>query len=165
MSSTSSWNYTDTAATAVATLQPATLDYDVDFAKKDSKAENTLIITNTTSPLDRPENIRYAVSRVNNIYSGSGLEAGFQAPNRAGVSVLVQDTTVLTVVDDAGNRYDYPFSAHLVLKVPFSEVVTDTVLNTVLNRLIGACYEKSGTSAGPRISKMIRGALTPSVMV
>lgn len=166
MSATLSWNYTDTSITSVGTIQPASLSFDTDFAKKEASDANSCIITNVTSPYDRPETIRYAISRISNIYSGSGLEAGYQAPNRAGTSLLIQDVTILTSEDAAtGIRVDYPFSAHLVLKIPYSAVVTDAVLNTVLARLLGACFEKSGSTPGPRLSKLIRGALIPSAMV
>lgn len=161
------WNYTDTSSTStVSAVTPATLNYEADFAKKDSSADTQVVLTNVTSPLDRPETIRYACQRVANVYSGTGIEAGYQAPNRAGVSVLIQDNTVYTQEDaTTGIRYDHPFTAHLVLKVPYSSVVTATLINTAILRLMGACYEQGGSSMGERIVKLLRGSLTPNVLV
>jgi len=159
----SSWNFTDTTTTSVGQFQPDTINYSADFAKKTADA-SSVIITNLTSPLDRIETIRYAVSKVSNIYSGSGVEPGYYSLAKTGASVLVQDNTVLSNVVD-GVRVDYPITAHLVLRVPLADIITGDILDKVLKRLIGACYDQSGSSPGPRLNKLVRGALVPTVMV
>lgn len=158
-----SWNFTDTSTTSVGQIQPATINYSADFAKKTADA-SSVVIANLTSPLDRIETIRYAAQRVSNIYSGANIEPGYYSPVKSGMSILIQDNTVLTDEVD-GVRVDYPFSAHIVMRVPLSAVVTESVLNAVINRLIGACYEQSGTTPAPRLNKLIRGAVLPTVMV
>lgn len=159
----SSWNFSDTTTTSVGQIQPATINYSADFAKKISDA-SSVVITNLTSPLDRPETIRYAVSRVNNVYAGTGIEPSFHAPAKSGVSILVQDNVVLSDVIGE-SRVDLPMSTHIVIKVPYNELITDSVLLTLLSRIVGCCYDQSGASAAPRLSRLARGALLPTVMV
>lgn len=159
----SSWNFTDTTTTSVGQIQPNTINYAADFAKKTVDA-GSVIITNLTSPLDRIETIRYAVSKVNNVYSGTGIESGFHSVVKSGVSVLIQDNTVLSETIDS-TRVDYPISAHIVLRIPLASIITSEILDQVMARLIGACYDQSGATPGPRLNKLIRGALLPSVMV
>lgn len=162
---TTTWNYSDTAVSSdVGPIQPASINFAADWAKKTSD-ESELILINTTSPLDRVETLRFGRSRIGNIYTGAGIEAAYASSVRSGVSALVQDRTVLTAVDDAGNRTDYPISAHLIIKVPTSDLITEQLLVTILSRLLGACYEQSGTTAGPRLNRLIRGALIPSSML
>lgn len=159
-----SWNYTDTSDTSVGSLQPMTINYATDFAIKSNDGKSVVLV-NSTSPLDRVETLRFSTQRISNVYSGSGLEAGYQSQNKAGASILIQDNTVLSETDAANNRTDYPITAHLVIKVPYAEVVTADILTAILTRLIGACYEQSGATPGPRLNKLVRGALVPQSMV
>lgn len=159
-----SWNYNDTSDTAVGSINPMTLNYRQDFAVKNNDGKN-VVLTNVKSPLDRVETIRYGLQRVSNVYSGTGLEAAHFAQTKAGGSILIQDNTVLSETDESGARIDYPITAHLVLKVPYAAVITDEVFTAILQRLIGACYEQSASTPGPRLNRLIRGALIPQAIV
>lgn len=160
-----SWNYTDSSVEKVGVLQPASVNYSLDFRKKETKA-NQAILLNLTSPLDRQETVRFATDRIANVYTGSGIPSSLYAPNRSGVSALVQVNDVLTSVDDTdGTRVDLPVSAHIVLRVPIHAAVTGEVLTTLVKRLIGFLYEQSATTPDARLNALIRGALLPTVLV
>lgn len=164
MSKTISWNRTDTAATAVGEFKPDTLNFTADFAKREG-SNGDITIVNTTGPADRTETVRYAVTRINNVYSGTSVDPSAFALSKRGASVLVQVNDIITVTDSATNyRYDLPISAHMVVKTSLDEVITSDVLTAIVQRLIGAAYEQSGASVGQRLSKLIRGAATPSAL-
>lgn len=163
--STNSWNHTDTSTTTVGKLQPDTLNYTADFAKR--AGDNTSItLVNVTGPADRCETVKYAYNRISNVYTGSSIDPSAFAQSKAGASVLVQVNEILSVTDtDTKVRTDLPLQAHVVVKVPLNEAVTTDVLDQLLLRLLGACYEQSGVTPGPRLASLIRGAVTPKALV
>jgi hypothetical protein len=166
--STSSWNYTDTSGVTVTDLSPAALNFSADFSKQEAAKKNSsneVTLTNEKSPFGTPETIRYAASRVSNVYSGTGIEAGAYSNVRSGVSALVQVNDVLIVHNDDNTVTNLPVKAHCVIQVPNNEAITVDVINTIFSRLVGACYEQGGTSPGPRLNSLLRGALLPKVLV
>lgn len=165
MSKTLSWNRTDTAVSpTVGEFKPDSLNFAADFAKREG-GNGDVTIVNTTGPADRTETVRYAVTRVNNIYSGTSVDPSAFALSKRGASVLVQVNDIITVTDSTtGYRYDLPISAHLVVKTSLDEVITSDVLTAIVERLIGAAHEQSGQSVGDRLSKLIRGAVIPSAL-
>ena len=165
MALTTSWCHTDTAlATEPTVLQPDSLNFSSDFSKKESKADNAVLV-NTTSPLDRQETVKFSWSRIGNVYSGTGIDQSSYSPNKTGVSALMQLNTILSVTDSVtGKRTDLPISAHVVLKVPNHEVITSAILTQVATRLVSLMYEQSGTDAGTRLNSLVRGACLPKAL-
>lgn len=156
--------YTDTPIAGVGSLTfpRAVLNIEKDFRVKSNQPGKEIVLTNITSPIDRPEKIRIAYSEVANIYSGTGIEASLAAPTKRGVSVLAQDTNVITVLDSANPDYriDLPVSYHLVIKVPASEHISATDVQEGLGRLLSSLFD-SGTNTSARLEAILRGSLTP----
>jgi len=156
--------YTDTADAAIVntTAPRAKLNFAADFKMKKS-ADSELIITNITSPLDRPEAIRFGVTDVKNVYNGLDISVAVQSPSKKGTQVLVQVTEVISVTDssDAMYRIDLPVSAHLVIKVPNSEHITGEIVETLVSRVVSSLYANT-TDDTTRINSLLRGVLTPS---
>lgn len=164
MSLSTVWNFTDSSVTAPGNLTPAALNFTADFAKKEAST-NSAALVNTTSPLDRQETVKFSWSPVNNVYSGSGIDASAYSQNKTGVSVLAQVNTVLSVTDSVTNkRVDLPLSAHVVMKVPNHEAITADILQVLANRVVGLLYEQSGSAAGPRLNNLVRGAVLPKAL-
>lgn len=163
MATTAKWNVTDSTTTAPAALQPAALNFTVDYSKKES-SPNSVVLVNTTSPLDRQETVRFSWSRVNNVYSGTGIDSSVYSQNKTGVSVLGQLNTILSVTDEKGGRVDLPLSGHFVFKVPSHEVITSDVLNTFVKRVVALLYEQSGSDPGTRLNSLVRGAVLPKAL-
>lgn len=159
--------YTDSPISGVSELKfdRGLLNYKADFRVKSEDAGKEIILTNITSPIDRPEKIRIAYSDVANIYNGSGIESGVYAPTKRGVSVLAQVTNVISVTDDTDPTYrvDLPVSYHLVIKVPVSEAITGQVIQEGIGRLLSGLYDTGSTSIS-RLDSILRGSLTPSDM-
>lgn len=141
------------------------LNYKADFRVKSEDAGKEVVLTNITSPIDRPEKIRIAFSDVSNVYNGSGIESGVYAPTKRGVSVLAQVTNVISVTDDTDPTYrvDLPVSYHLVIKVPVSEAITGQVIQEGIGRLLSGLFDTGSTST-IRLESILRGSLTPSDM-
>lgn len=156
--------YTDTPISGVTSLAfpRGLVNFGADYRVKSDTA-NEAIITNLTSPVDRPEKFRISYSDVSNIYTGTDIDPSVFAPSKRGVSVLCQLTETLSVSDstDAAFRVDLPISAHIVLKVPASEYLTADMLQTVMGRLVSGVYE-TGSLTTTRIQAIIRGSLLPT---
>jgi len=157
--------YTDTPISGVSSLTSprAVLNIAKDFRIKSNNNGKEVVLTNITSPVDRPENIRLAYTEVANIYGGTSVDPSVSAPTKRGVSILAQVTDVMSVQDDANSdfRIDLPLSAHLVIKVPASEYVTAETVQTLVGRLLSSLFD-SGKTDLTRLDAILRGSLVPS---
>lgn len=157
--------YTDTPISGVSSLTfpRAILNIEKDYRVKSNNNGKEIVLTNITSPVDRPENIRLAYTEVANIYGGTSIDPSLLAPTKRGVSVLAQVTDVMAVTDDANSdfRIDLPMSAHLVIKVPASEYVTAEVVQQLVGRLLSSLFD-AGKTDSARLNAILRGSLVPS---
>lgn len=157
--------YTDTAISGVTelTFDRGLLNFAADFRKKSEQSGKEIVLTNITSPVDRPEKIRIAYSDVSNVYGGTDIEPSVASPTKRGVSILAQITNVISVTDsvDPDYRVDLPVSYHLVIKVPVNENLTSSDLMTGIGRLLSALFE-TGDESTDRIDALLRGSLAPS---
>lgn len=158
-------NYTDSTPTGATTVELTvpSLNYGVDFrVMRDEPRE--AIITNITSPLDQPERIRWAHQDVSDIYRNSGIDPTLYYGTRKGTQVLFQLTDIFSVTDASDPQYLalLPIEAHLVLKVPNNDLLSEDVLMTEISRLLGSLYETSATGTKPRLRAVLRGALMPT---
>lgn len=164
MSKNVSANYTDTPISGVTSLSftRGLVNTGADFKVKVIKPDE-VIITNLSSPILFPEKIRFSLSDVNDVYKGTGIDPGFFAPSRKGLSLLAQVTETWTVTDttDATYQVALPVSAHLVLKVPNNEAVTPERIEQLIGRLISTLYD-TGKSDNKRLTALLRGSLAPS---
>lgn len=165
MALTKSNGYTDTPIEGVSSLTfpRAILNFGKDFRVKANTAGKEVVLTNITSPIDRPEKIRIAYSDIANIYSGTGVDASVSAPTKRGVSLLAQVTDVISVTDAANPDYrvDLPVSYHLVIKVPSSELLTTDDIKAGIGRLLSSLFD-AGVTSNTRLEAILRGSLVPS---
>lgn len=156
--------YTDTPVSGVTSLTfpRAILNFKADFRVK-SDQPNEVVLTNITSPVDRPEQIRVAFSNIANVYSGTTIESSVAAPTKRGVSILCQVTDIISVTDssDPDYRIDLPVSYHVVIKVPANENLTTTLIQEGLGRMISGLFDTGSTTLA-RLEALIRGSLVPS---
>lgn len=162
-----SFGYKDSVTTMLQLPIP-TLSYAKDFSIRTERAEE-IILTNTTSPLDQPETIRFAIQNVGNVYAGTPVAVESQSVTKRGVQLLIQLNDILRVTPDEEATtcgcfapYDLPISAHIVLRVPLNSNVSADVALQVLKRNVAALFDGDVTSA--RLNSMLRGALKPSTM-
>lgn len=157
------FSFTDTPISGVTTLDfpRGLVNFGTDFAPISEKPTE-VVISNVTADRDMPEKFRFQYSNINNIYTNTGIAPSVQAASLRGTNLLVQLTEVASITDsvDASYRVDAPISAHLVLKAPAIEQVTETVLMTVIGRLISGLFE-TGDEGETRLARLLRGALLP----
>lgn len=160
-----SFGYTDSSKTPLSVSVP-NLTYASDFSVRDEKSTE-IIITNTTSPLDQPETIRFAWQTVGNVYNNTDIATENQAITRRGLQLLTQVNDIIRVTPDSESghcdcAYDLPISAHLVLRVPLNNNVTaDTVMQVAL-RCVATLFD--GSNSTSRLNSMLRGSLKPKDM-
>lgn len=162
MSKSLGFSYSDTAFGAPATLNfvRANTNYGVDWAEKQRTAGETVIV-NVNSSNDRPEKIRIAYSEVKDVYANSGIDPAYYAPSRKGISLVSQITEVGRITESIdGSFVDVPISAHIVIKAPAHELITATVIETVLKRLLSSLYNDNVTTS-TRLAELLKGAVTP----
>lgn len=157
--------YTDTTIVGEPELTFARgpLNFAADFRVKANQPGKEVVLTNITSPIDRPEKIRIAYTDIANVYSGTGIDPSLSSPTKRGVSVLVQLTEVISVTDDSDPDYriDLPVSFHLVVKVPASEHITAADVNIGIGRLLSGLFD-TGVETTARLEAILRGSLVSS---
>lgn len=167
MSKSISLNHTDSGVSGVTTLthDRAILNFGADYRiKVQEAAKNTsqVVLTNMTSPIDKPETFKVAATEIKDIYKGTSIDVALYSPTRKGVSVLCALNDVYTVTDSVTTEsYDLPISGHFVLKVPADANITPAMVDAFLGRLISGLYE-SGSATTARLSAILRGSLIPT---
>lgn len=164
MAKTGSYGTTDTKTTKLNVEVPQ-LDYATDYSVT-TEVAGEVILTNTTTPLDQIETIRYALSNVSNVYAGTDIDPAFFSTSKVGRSLLVQLENVyrVTCTDDAGSctpyQVDLPVRVHTVVRVPISSYLdADTILEDIKRQF--ACLF-NGAINSDMINKMLRGSLNPT---
>lgn len=154
-------NTATSPATGTRAINAEPINYNADWRVVDQKA-NEVTLVNLRSNLDQPMKLRAAWSEIPDIFKGSGVEpldGSFNGnAKRKGVSVLMQ----LTGADSDENGVGpFPWSAHLVLKVPTGGGVDHENVLYILKSLLGHLFDTGLVDPASRIESILRGALTP----
>lgn len=166
MAKTLNLNYTDTAISGISSLNLplSVVNFPVDFrVKVDDPGE--AIVTNLTSPIERPETFRFAITEIRDVYKNTSIDANVAAPTRRGVSILCQLNDVYSITDssDATYQVNLPMQGHIVLKIPSNDLITADVMKTFLGRLVDGLFNSGVVSSG-RLASLARGSLLPDNM-
>lgn len=165
---TSSFGYTDKVSTTKNIAVPQ-LSYAENFSKDSKKSVNgEIVINNTTTPMDQPERVRFALSNIKNIYDGTDVSLSSRAVSQAGVSLLVQLNDILRVTPDQGETcccepgyMDFPISTHIVIRTPLTQYITADTVMTVVKRNIAFLFGAGSDVTSARLNEMLRGSLLP----
>lgn len=154
--------YTDTIV-ATKNVAIPDLDYAHDFhTSQDVPGE--VIMTNITSPLDRGETIRFAITNVKDVYTNSGIDPAYQAASHQGVSLVVQVNDTWRYEDAAtptADKVDLPISAHLVIKAPKTSFLGADDYLSIAKRVNSLLFG-TGQVTSARLMMMLKGALDPN---
>lgn len=164
MSQSISTGYTDTAISGVSSLSldRGLINFGKDFSvQKNGTTDVTLV--NLTTPVDRPEKFRFAISDVANIYTNTGIDPSVWGTSKQGQSVLIQLTEILSVTDDADPKYrvDLPIQCNITLKVPKNGLITSDYLKTFIGRAVSGAFE-TGSTDTKGIQRLMHGSLIPA---
>lgn len=154
--------YTDTITTPKNVAVPD-LDFANDF-RVTTDVPGEVIMTNVTSPLDRNETIRFALSNVKDIYTNSGVDAAYQAASHQGISLVVQvnDTwRYADAADPTAQAVDLPITAHLVIKAPKTSFLSADNYLSIGQRAFSLMFG-TGEVTSARLMMLLKGALDPN---
>lgn len=154
--------YTDTITTTKNVAIPD-LDYAVDF-RVSTDVPGEVILTNVTSPLDRGETIRFALTNVKDIYTNSGVDPAYQAASHQGVSLVCQVIDTWRYADAAAptaQAIDLPISAHLVIKAPKTSFLAASDYLSIAQRMFSLLFG-TGVVTSDRLMMLLKGALDPN---
>lgn len=152
-------NTATSPVTGARSLVPEPINFGADFRVVKESA-NEVVLANLVAPLGQPEKIRIAWTEVPDVFKGSDLDPPSTSTNGAlkkGCSILVQ----MTGVGSDGSAL-YPYSAHLVLKVPYGPSTSAANIITMVQRLLGTLYATQATTPNTRLESLMRGAITPT---
>lgn len=142
---------------AGATVPTTAIGACTNYAKKTDEPTEA-VLTNKTCTLDQGELVTYRCREINQV--ASGLQVLYPARVLNGVEFGVRVDELLRTKDDGGIIIcDEPVVATLTIKCPKSSNMTTDVINTVVNRLLGACYDQ--TANRYRWDDLMRSALVP----
>lgn len=155
--------YTDTAIAGVTSLNfpRGLVNYKSDFrVQKNGVTDVTL--TNITSPVDRQEKFRFAISEIPNVYANTGIDNSVWSASTKGQSLLISVSEVISVTDstDPSYRVDLPLTCNITLKLPNSDVLTSEYILAFLGRAVSGAFE-TGSLTTDGIKRLIHGSLTP----
>lgn len=157
-------NYVDTPVSGVSSLSLGidVLNFGADFRVKEDEP-NEAIITNMTSPIDRPETLRYALSTVADVYKGTGIDVAYRSPSSKGLSLVCQLADIYSLydetVDDPKEQY-LPIQGHIVLKMPCNDAIDAAAIKSFLGRLVAGLFS-TGVVDDTRLAALFRGSLLP----
>lgn len=126
---------------------------------KTSDEPTVAVLANKTAPLDQGEWVTYRCNKIGKInVPGSVVYPAKVQDNN--VQVVVKCDEILRTKDGTTGEVicDEPMSVYLTVKAPLSSHVTDSVITTLIARVIGAFQKADGTW---RFNDLLRSALTP----
>jgi len=159
---------TDTAtspATGARSFVPVPTNYSADW-RVVSESGNEVVLSNLLSPIDKPELLRVSFSEIPDVFKGSKVTPPASGAiesigqTRKGCSILIQLTGQGTD-GSSGVDISYPWSAHMVLKVPYGPSPTYANVSTMICRLLGHLYGTKETTIQSRMEALLRGSLAP----
>lgn len=158
-------DYTDTVTELGGVVTPI-LDFSKDFAKVSNDVTEAVIKNTTGASISSSEKIRYGSTPVKNVYAGTSVDASAQLPSKAGVQTLIELSETYRAVNSvSGLEYEIPCVARLVMRIPTSQPVKNTIIVDLIVRLLSAMY--SSTAANRDYANMdvlfnlVKGALLP----
>jgi len=151
------FSFTNVEESSSNSLHGISLDLKDNYVLKKEDPDE-VIIGNTTAALDQPENISY---RFQNIEHVTGpVKPAYPAPNNSGVKYNVRIDNVLRETLDSGVIIDHPISIQLTVMHELSSAITNEIVTTEFQRLMGAIWNKSASKY--RFMEMARGAIQPT---
>lgn len=120
------------------------------------------VLSNRTAALDQGELITYRANDVKKV--STSLVVQNPLPITNGIQYVIKVEEILRTADASGNIVgDEPIIAYLTIRHQKSGNITSELVDQVVRRLYGACYEDGGTAAVPRWNDLMRSSLVPQV--
>jgi hypothetical protein len=150
------FSYTNTTPSAHNVVTGVNLGLQSNYAvTKDDAGE--VRISNTTASLEQPEVISYRFTNTEKVW-GSAVKPKYPAMEQSAVKYNVRIDSIYR--ETVGDHYiDHPMAIQLTVSHELSSTVTEAVVDELLTRLLGACYDETNQSY--RFMDMARGSIQP----
>lgn len=153
----------DTSVTySPSSISPVGLNWLADWRKRnDGKILNLI---NTSAPTSYPENFRVSYSTVPDVYAGTQVARPLMVPVKSGYKIFVSLRSVYGLADSGDAQYEaaLPIVSSLTLTVPNHQLMTDTVVENHIKRMLGFLYEQGSAAIVKRLPAIMRGILIPT---
>jgi len=115
------------------------------------------VMSNIDGALDQPNQIRYSVAAVADVFKASPVNPG-KDQRTDGINVLVQVTEVWKVTDDVANTTTYlPVSGHIVLKLPIDASITADAVKDLIARVTGSVVRGASGTIVDGLAPLLHG--------
>lgn len=133
-----------------------------DYARTQDEPNEAIVANTTGLGINPPETVRFAYSKVTNVYSKTNIDAASRAPVQSGVQVMTEIKLNLRATNTvSGQEIELPFTGRLVLVIPHYMAVTEEAVDYALKRTIAAQFGDDGSTTAARILELARGSLLP----
>jgi len=151
-------DYTNNSVRQSQATQEYSLGLTTNYAVvKDEPSE--VVLDNLTSSLDQQELISFRYRKIGTVNTGINVQN--PAPTKGGVQYAIQVEETVRETRGDGTNVDRPVVMYLTVRHPLSGVITDSVLQETLERLLSVLRRESDNTY--RFSDLVRGALKPQV--
>lgn len=129
-----------------------------------AESSNSAKLTDILAPLDKRTTIKYALSKIANVYStlgGDSVPVSERSSNPTGQTLFCELTTIMTKPNAANNGViQVPIQTRIELRVPNDGDLTDANIEELLALTFAGLRDSNGVT---RITtEMLRGALVPA---
>jgi hypothetical protein len=161
-------NYPATDSTSLITpsitIPAMTWGSDWAVAQQRNETSRSVLLQNLSSGLLTPQSFMVSQRELQNVYANTTVDRALWAPTTKGQRLTIgfKDSPYLTDSADAAWLQVLPILVELRISIPYSQYVTAAVVEHEIARMIGGLYETGQTSMATRLTRLLRGALTPS---
>lgn len=114
------------------------------------------LLSNKTCALDQPEIVSYSHKYLKKVDSKCSVQNPPKVTDAIQYQIRIDD--ILRTTNEDGSVVDNPIVAYLTIRHELSGNIAGTDIDTVVERLLGACRTSTGTW---RFADMMRGMLKP----
>lgn len=151
------FGFTNTTDSTKVTITPTDLKVVSNYAVTEDEA-NICRLANVTCPLDQPEVLTYQCQDITNV--NTSIKNQYPPLVKDGIQYSTKLETLLSIQDaDPNHRVDLPIVAQLSIRHSKNGNITETDIQTIIDRLVGSLYSTGGTC---RLTAMMRQSLKPS---
>lgn len=155
-------NNSNSSGVSERTLTISPINFPKDWAV-DEETGTSCTVSRITAELDSPETIRFATSKIKNLYSNSEISLSERCPVTAGTRIAASLHNVWSETDSALQiTYKAPVAASLAITVPNWGIITNQDVLSLVADIVGALFDADDTvSTCTRIDRLLHGAERP----
>lgn len=136
---------------------PTSLKPVTEFAKIEDEP-TVAVLSNRTTPLDQGELLTFRCNPVDKVSTSQVIQ--HPSAVTSGVQYVVKLEDILRTTNSQGDIVcDEPIVMYLTVRHQRSSNISTEIVDTMFQRLIGACYHSDGTT---RFDELMRSALVPT---